>query len=115
MSQSLAHLQLVKQERQVYTDTIKKCKLALQCSPAMPPCTHTSFDFAQQVHVPQLPDQPGPLYFLTPYKLGIFGVSNEAQGTQVNFVIPESVLTGKGANAIISNYQYGSSLSRNAF
>jgi len=64
--------------------------------------THISFDFAQQVHIPHLPDQPGPIYFLTPYKIGLFGVHNEAAGIQVNYVIPENVVTGKGANAVIS-------------
>lgn len=109
---SLDHLTLVQQERLVYTATIQNCKQMYSGHPtktlgSLPQgefqgCSHVSFDFAQQVHVPHLPDQPGPLYFLTPYKIGIFGISNEAAGVQVNYVIPESVLTGKGPNAIAS-------------
>ena len=77
------HLNSVKQERQVYLDTIHKCKLVVSGHPmkqlgSMPRglcsgCAHISFDFAQQVHVPNLPDQPGPLYFLrlSQYNLGL--------------------------------------------
>ena len=63
---------------------------------------HISSDFAQQVHIPNLPDQPGPIYFLTPYKIGLFGIHNEAMGIQVNNVIPECTITGKGANSVVS-------------
>ena len=56
---------------------------------------HISFDFAQQVHIPHLPDEPGPMYFLTPYKIGLFGVYNKAAGIQVNYVIPENAVTGE--------------------
>ena len=39
-----------------------------------------SFDFAQRVHLPSDPIQPCPvyMYFLTPRKVAIFGVSCEA-------------------------------------
>ena len=37
-----------------------------------------SFDFAQQVHYPSNPLQPGPIYFLTPRKAAIFRVCCEA-------------------------------------
>jgi len=73
IQKSLDHLNSVKQERQVYLDTIQKCKLVVSGHPmkqlgSMPHevfflVVPTSFDFAQQVHVPNLPDQPGPLYF----------------------------------------------------
>jgi len=36
---------------------------------------------------------------LTPYKLSIFGVNNEAVCHQVNYAIHESITTGKGPNA----------------
>ena len=35
---------------------------------------HYSFDFAQQVHYPHNPLQPGPIYFKTPRKCAVFGV-----------------------------------------
>ena len=60
------------------------------------------FDFAQQVHYPSKPLQPGPIYFLTPRKAAIFGVCCKAIPRQVNFVIDEASDTGKGANTVVS-------------
>ena len=68
--------------------------------------THYSFDFAQQVHYPSNPLQPGPIYFLTPRKAAIFGVCCEAIPRQVNFVIDEASNTGKGANTVVSMLDY---------
>ena len=109
---SLEHLNLVQRERLYYTDTIQKCKDMLASHPtksllgnqvkSFSGASHISFDFAQQVHIPNLPDQPGPIYFLTPYKIGLFGIHNEAMGIQVNYVIPECTVTGKGANSVVS-------------
>ena len=45
---------------------------------------HYSFDFAQQVHYPSDPLQPGPVYFLTPRKCALFGVCSEAIPRQVS-------------------------------
>ena len=67
---------------------------------------HYSFDFAQQVHYPSNPLQPGPIYFLTPRKAAIFGVCCEAIPRQVNFVIDEASNTGKGANTVVSMLDY---------
>ena len=50
--------------------------------------------------------QPGPIYFKTPRKCGIFGVMCEAISQQVNFLIDEAASTGKGANATISYTHY---------
>ena len=63
---------------------------------------HYPFDMAQQVFYPYDPQQAGPMYFLTPRKCAIYGVCCEAIPRQVNYLIDESVDTGKGANAIIS-------------
>ena len=51
---------------------------------------HYSFDYAQQVHIPSNPLQPGPIYFKTPRKCGIFGVVCEGVPNQVNFLIDEA-------------------------
>ena len=67
---------------------------------------HYSFDYAQQVHIPSNPLQPGPIYFKTPRKCGIFGVMCEGVPNQVNFLIDEASSTGKGANATISYLHY---------
>ena len=63
---------------------------------------HYSFDYAQQVHFPSNPMQPGPIYFKTQRKCGIFGVMCEAVPRQVNYLIDEAAAVGKGANATIS-------------
>lgn len=64
--------------------------------------SHYSMDFAQQIHYPSNPLQPGPMYFKTPRKCGVFGVACEALPKQVTFLLDESVQTGKGSNCVIS-------------
>ena len=59
---------------------------------------HYSYDYAQQLHYPSDPLQPGPIFFKTPRKCSLFGVCCEAIPRQVNFLIDEIVSTGKGAN-----------------
>jgi len=63
---------------------------------------HYSYDYAQQLHYPADPYQPGPIYFKTPRKCGLFGVCCEAIPRQVNFLIDENVQMGKGANRTIN-------------
>ena len=73
------------------------------------PCSYTgtvhySYDYAQQLHFPANPNQPGPIYFKTLWKCAIFGVCCEAIPRQVKFLIDEGVLTGKGANTVEPRY-----------
>ena len=63
---------------------------------------HFSFDYAQQLHYPSNPQQPGPIYFLTPWKCQLFGIACEPWGFQTNYLIDEAESIGKGANATIS-------------
>nr|XP_054760240.1 uncharacterized protein LOC129266415 [Lytechinus pictus] len=63
---------------------------------------HYSFDYAQQVHYPANPQQPGPTYFLSTRKCGIFGVNCEGIPKQVNFLIDEGMALSKGSIAVIS-------------
>lgn len=67
---------------------------------------HYSFDYAQQVHIPSNPLQPGPIYFKTHRKCGIFGVIWEGLPRQVNFITDEPSSTSKGANPTISYVHY---------
>lgn len=69
---------------------------------SFPGMIHYSYDYAQQLHYPTDPQQPGPIFFKTPRKCGLFGVCCESLSRQVNFLIDESVSTGKGADATIS-------------
>ena len=67
---------------------------------------HYSFDFAQQIHYPITPQQPGTIFFQTPRKCGIFGVMAEAVQQQINYITDEAVTTGKGANSVISTLHH---------
>ena len=110
-------------ERDYYRSVLKRVRKSVQGlnvvveRPVNPiPEMHFSFDYAQQVkittehdncynrctHFPSDPLQPGPIYFLTPRKCGVFGVCCEAIPEQVNYLIDECMDTGKGANTVIS-------------
>ena len=108
------HLQLAAGERDFYKECCRESKESVQqhlreidFTGRRDPCSyqgtvHYSYDYAQQLHYPADPLQPGPIYFKTPRKCAIFGVCCEAIPRQVNFLIDENVLTGKGANSTIS-------------
>ena len=63
---------------------------------------HYSFDYAQNVQYPSNPQQPGPVYFKSARKCGIFGIACEPLSMQVNYLIDEADDPGKGANATVS-------------
>ena len=106
------HLMSVTRERSFYQSCVEDSKrtaeaLGITMLEPSPSCSkpvifHYSFDYAQQVHLPSNPLQPGPIYFLVPRKCGIFGVCYEALPQQVNFLIDEGMCSGKGSNAVIS-------------
>ena len=110
------HLRVVHLARSFYNEMVKGAKQTCEqvklvdfCRSA--PCSrqismHYSFNFAQQVHLPSDPLQPGPLYFLVPRKCGIFGVCCEGLPKQMNFLIDEAHLISKGSNAVVSYLHY---------
>jgi hypothetical protein len=110
------HLQIVQEERSLYKDMVDKSKVTcakenINVLGKSPPCSrditmHYSFNYAQQVHLPSNPLQPGPIYFLVPRKVGFFGVCCEGLPRQVNFIIDEAHLISKGSNAVISYLDY---------
>ena len=122
--QAEEHLRIVQVERSFYKTTCDECKESVmshftvddQFQP--PPMSsnipansnnikvHYSFDYAQQVHIPADPLQPGPIYFLTPRKCAVFGVNCEAIPRQVNFLTDEAGECGKGANNVVSRLHY---------
>ena len=63
---------------------------------------HYSFDFTQQVHIPNGPCQPDPVDFLTPRKWGMFGVCCESLPQQENCLTHKGAASSKGSNAVIS-------------
>ena len=90
------HLNQATVEQSVYrTSWQRSCSVLKDHLASLPPATasepqppslsfmHYSFDFAQQVHYPSDPWQPGPVYFLTPRKCALFGVCCEAAPHQV--------------------------------
>ncbi|KAK6167396.1 hypothetical protein SNE40_021432 [Patella caerulea] len=106
------HILKVTLERSLYNSMVQKARDVLKnlgvtelesTNPATRDITmHYSFDFAQQVHYPSNPLQPGPMYFLTPRKCGLFGINCEALPRQVNYLIDEGMCITKGSNAVIS-------------
>ncbi|KAK3793456.1 hypothetical protein RRG08_061423 [Elysia crispata] len=110
----LSHLEDATKERSLYNSVLEEVRRNLPDSLQLSPhenCSfqgkaHYSFDFAQQVHYPSNPQQPGPIFFKTPRKCGLFGVSCEGLKKQVNFLLDESWDYGKGANTVISMLHY---------
>ena len=108
------HLRRATMERSCYTQVCKAAKddlppgvtLGRHAACSFTGKTHYSFDFAQQVLYPSDPLQPGPIYFKCPQKCSLFGVACEAFLKQVNFLLDESIHTGKGANNIVSMLHY---------
>ena len=103
------HLECAKTQREFYRERAKSSKVAMEQIGALKDNQHAnsillsySFDHAQQVFYPSNPQQPGPLYFKTPRKCGIFGVCSEGTNSQLNYLIDEAQSCGKGANTIVS-------------
>nr|XP_034317544.1 uncharacterized protein LOC117686543 [Crassostrea gigas] len=112
------HLLMVEKERQVYNNAVKNARKEMELNhrPAgvIPPCStdlkevHYTFDFSQALSIPHHARQEGPLYFLTPRKVQLFGVAIEGQHHQINYLIDEDQGIGengagiKGANGVVS-------------
>ena len=104
------HLIHADKERQAYKKQIADSRAGVDKNLKLDPhdpcsfdgCCHYSFDYAQQVHIPNSAEQVGPLYFLTPYKVAIFGIQCDTISKQINYLIPEAAVTGKGANQVVS-------------
>ena len=96
------HLEMAKQERELYNSECLSTAAELKNNPANPGVVHFSFDFAQQIHFPSSPQQIGTLFFLMPHKCQLFGICCEARGEQVNYLIDENDQPGKGANCVVS-------------
>lgn len=89
LRESLQHLTLVQQKRKFYNDLINECVTEIQNDPhyastlqQYQPCSfpgkmHYSFDFAQQISLPFSSQQVGPIYFLSGFKIGLFGIALE--------------------------------------
>ena len=65
-----------------------------------------SFDFAENILVPALVNQPGSFYFHSRRKIDVFGITNENTGQQLNFLIDENCKLKKGPNMVLSMLHY---------
>ena len=63
---------------------------------------HYSYDWAQNVHVPHSDQQIGKVYYLSARKVHLFGIQDEAVREQINYVLDENELLGKGPNGTLS-------------
>jgi hypothetical protein len=63
--------------------------------------SHFSFDFAQNLTLPQCSDQPGDLYFRSLRNIYLFGIVDESNNLQTNYLVDEGDMA-KGANEVIS-------------
>ena len=101
------HLKHAQSERQYYNAIIEDARADLT-SATPPTMRHITFDFAQQLELPQHTRQVGPLYFKSRFRVQLFGVCDEAAHCQVNFVFHEGETIGEdgkkahGPNAVIS-------------
>ena len=102
------HLKSAKLQRAYHNESVKsskpsmeKVRLGKQSITEVLSLSY-SFDHAQQIHYPSNPLQPGPLYFKTPRKCGVFGVCSEGENSQLNYLIDEAQACGEGANSIVS-------------
>ena len=119
--QQQAHIDKVMIARSLYQKMVRASKVSLQAFrmgvkvPASRDITvHYSFDYAQQVHYPFDPMQPGPMYFMCLQKCRLFGVTCEGMPQQVTYLIDEAMMISKGANSVINyldhflaNYGFG--------
>ena len=87
---------------------MKKAEESIKSAPDRPSYCHYTFDFPQMLQVPYHARQIGPLYFKVPLKAQLFGVCNDANKQQVNYLFSESESIGPnglkvhGPNAVIS-------------
>ncbi|XP_071486520.1 uncharacterized protein [Diadema antillarum] len=101
------HLAHVAAERNLYREMVGNAQNAVNQkpageAPAAPEVMHYSFDYAQQMHFPSDPMQPGPIYFLCPRKCALFGIVCDGTNEQVNYLIDEGMQSCKGSNSVIS-------------
>lgn len=102
------HVDLAQKERQYFLDSMKKAEESIKSASDRPSYCHYTFDLAQMLQVPYHARQVGPLYFKVPLKVQLFGICNDGNKQQVNYLFSESESIGPngskahGPNAVIS-------------
>ncbi|XP_033764064.1 uncharacterized protein LOC117345170 [Pecten maximus] len=99
------HIKSAQRERDHYRSVCAAAKEELDGQPRsespVTPCSkdlknvHYTFDFAQSVLLPTHCRQEGALYFLSPFKVNLFGICNDGRTLQHNYVFGESQSIGE--------------------
>ena len=111
LEMSTKQLNKVDTERKVYQETVAASKQSLNLHPSKDDLqprlalsfngtVHYSFDYAQQIHIPHSSQQVGPIYFLTPYKVALFGIGCEPATKMVIYIVLECMASRKGSNRL---------------
>ena len=115
LQRSVNHLSDVTRERSLYQQDVAAAKLSLENHAhltahslsvhdpnSQDAVMHYSFDYAQQIQIPHDSQQVGPLYFLAPYKVALFGIACEPASKMVIYTVPEIAVVDKGSNSVLS-------------
>ncbi|XP_018795554.1 PREDICTED: uncharacterized protein LOC108973021 [Bactrocera latifrons] len=97
LNQFLDHLHRSRNQREYYQSW---------CRNIDPTAVDLSFGFAQTVHYPVSPQQPGTAYFKATKRCGVFGITHEKQKVQYNYMPDEKYDVGKGPNCVVSILHY---------
>jgi len=87
------HLTLARAAREDYKTDQKRARKG--------EISHFSFDYSQNLALPQKADQPGSFYFFSLRNIYLFGITDESCNHQMNYLIDESS-SAKGSNEVIS-------------
>jgi hypothetical protein len=98
------HLYLARAARNEYKEDKKRAQEEI--------ISHFSFDYSQNLVLPQKSNQPGPFYFFSLRNYYLFGITDESCNQQINYLIDESECA-KGSNEVVSMlWHFLSSLSQ---
>jgi hypothetical protein len=107
-------VELAEVEAKQYCTRLQEAGLPTPVPGTLPPCSndrrhpHYTFDYSQAVLIPHHFRQVGPLYFLNPRKIQLFGVRVEGSPVQLNYLLDEDQTIGmdgagsKGPNGVLS-------------
>ncbi len=105
---------LAEEEYLEFNTRLREAGLPSTIPGTLPPCSssrrhpHYTFDYSQAVLIPHHFRQVGPLDFLNPRKIQLFGVREEGTTVQLNYLIDEDQTIGedgtgsKGPNGVLS-------------
>lgn len=104
------HLQLAKEAREIYNRDIKRAQVTLHHLRKKNPkletyVAHYTFDFMQNLAIPNFADITKDMYFFSLRNIYVFSIRDDGEGKQFNYLYDEGD-GGKGANYVISMLFY---------